>query len=240
MIAVILDYGPQLLRGAELTIVLTVASMLIAMTVGLGLAVLSSSRFLAMRVLSRAYVDFFRGTPLLLQLFFIYFVFPEVGVFLSPVVAGVSALSLNYAAYLSEVYRATIDAVDEGQWEAAMTLGMSRALAFRRIVLPQAFKIAVPPFGNYFIAMFKDTALVSTITVQELMFKTDSLASTTYQYLPLYTTAFVMYFVISYPASLLVRWFERRLSRRVSAPGGPASVDDRLPRAMDTKTPAGA
>ncbi|GLI03863.1 amino acid ABC transporter permease [Phytohabitans aurantiacus] len=223
MIALIRDYGPQLLRGAWLTIVLAVVSMLIAMVVGLGIALLSSSRFLAVRILIRAYVDFFRGTPLLLQLFFIYFVFPEAGVYLSPVVAGVSALSLNYAAYLSEVYRATIDAVDHGQWESATTLGMSRALAFRRIVFPQAFKIAVPPVGNYFIAIFKDTALVSTITVQELMFRTDSLASTTYEYLPLYTVAFVMYFAISYPASLLVRWFERRLSRRVSV-STPAGV----------------
>lgn len=218
MVQVISDHWPALLQGTVLTVVLTVVSMGIAMVLGLAVALASSSRSFPVRVAAKAYVDFFRCTPLLLQLFFIYFVFPEIGVYLSPIVAGVSALSLNYAAYVSEVYRATIDAVDTGQREAAAALGMSDALAFRRVVLPQAIKIAVPPLGNYVIAMFKDTALVSTITVQELLFKTDSLASTTYQYLPLYTVAFVLYFAISYPASLLVRWLERRLARRVSRP----------------------
>ena len=180
MTAFIDDYGLRLLQGAGLTIGLTVASMAIALVPGLGLAVLSSVRLWPVRAAARIYVDFFRGTPLLLQLFFIYFVLPELGVYLHPIVAGIAALSLNYAAYLSEVYRATIDAVDRGQWEAASALGMSSPLLFRRIVLPQALRIAVPPLGNYFIAMFKDTALVSTITVPELMFTVDSLASTTY------------------------------------------------------------
>lgn len=216
MISVFQDHWLQLLEGAVLTIFLTIVSMLIASILGLGIAVLSSAPLWPVRLIARSYVDFFRGTPLILQVFFIYFVLPQLGVYFSPITAGILGLSLNYAAYLSEVFRATIDAVDRGQWEAGAALGMSRLLLFRRVILPQAFKIAVPPVGNYFIAMFKDTALVSTITVHELMFTVDSLASTTYQYLPLYTAAFIIYFAISYPASLLVRWIERRLTRRVS------------------------
>ena len=221
MFSVIHDYGPELLRGAGLTVILTLVSMAIAMVLGLGIAVLNSAPFAVVRFLARAYIDFFRGTPLLLQLFFIYFVLPQLGLSLSPVVAGVIGLSLNYAAYLSEVYRATIGAVDSGQREAAAALGMSTPLTFRRVVLPQALRIAVPPLGNYLISMFKDTALVATITVQELLFKAESLATTTYQYLPLYTMAFALYFAVSYPASLGVRWLERRLARRVSRPGEP-------------------
>ena len=238
MTAFIDDYGLRLLQGAGLTIGLTVASMAIALVLGLGLAILSSVRLWPVRAAARIYVDFFRGTPLLLQLFFIYFVLPELGVYLHPIVAGIAALSLNYAAYLSEVYRATIDAVDRGQWEAASALGMSSPLLFRRIVLPQALRIAVPPLGNYFIAMFKDTALVSTITVPELMFTVDSLASTTYQYLPLYTAAFVLYFAISYPASILVRWIERRITRRVSVSGQPPAAGSDLPGDPITNAPA--
>jgi ectoine/hydroxyectoine ABC transporter permease protein EhuD len=211
---VITDFGPALLRGTVLTVELTLLSMGLAMVLGLFIALARGSRILPLRWVARAYVDLFRGTPLLLQLFYLYFVLPELGLRLSPFVAGVAGLTLNYAAFLSEVYRATIGAVDHGQREAAAALGMSSQLAFRRIVFPQAFRIAVPPLGNYLISMFKDTALVSTITVQELLFQTQSLASTTYRYLPLYTMAFVIYFVISYPAGMLVSWLERRLSRR--------------------------
>jgi ectoine/hydroxyectoine ABC transporter permease protein EhuD len=238
MLSAISGYGPQLLEGAGMTILLTVVSMTIALILGLAIAVMSSVRLWPVRTAARIYVDFFRGTPLLLQLFFIYFVLPELGLFLPPIVAGIAALSLNYAAYLSEVYRATIDAVDPGQWEAGSALGMSSTLLFRRIVLPQAFRIAVPPLGNYFIAMFKDTALVSTITVHELMFTVDSLASTTYQYLPLYTAAFAIYFAISYPASILVRWLERRITRRVSVSDRSSVARPELP--VDSIAPTSA
>ncbi len=211
----ITEFGPALLRGTALTVELTLLSMALAMVLGLFIALARSSHILPLRWAARAYVDLFRGTPLLLQLFYLYFVLPELGLRLSPFAAGVAGLTLNYAAFLSEVYRATIGAVDHGQREAAAALGMPTRLAFRRIIFPQAFRIAVPPLGNYLISMFKDTALVSTITVQELLFQTQSLASTTYRYLPLYTMAFVIYFIISYPAGMLVSYLERRLSRRV-------------------------
>jgi ectoine/hydroxyectoine ABC transporter permease protein EhuD len=214
------EYWPVLLRGTWLTILLTLISMAIAMILGLAIAVARVSRLLLVRGVARVYVDFFRGTPLLLQLFYLYYVLPEVGVELSPFTAGVLGLSLNYAAFLSEVYRATIHAVDPGQREAAAALGMDRGSTFRRVVFPQAMRIAIPPLGNYFIQMFKDTALVSTITVQELLFRTQSTANTTYDYLNLYTIAFVIYFAISYPAGMFVSYLERRLVRRTPRRSG--------------------
>lgn len=223
MLDAIHEYGPELLKGTWLTILLTVVSMAIAMALGLALAGARGSRFLAVRIVSRVYVDFFRGTPLLLQLFYLYYVLPEAGIELSPFTAGVVGLSLNYAAFLSEVYRATIRAVDPGQKEAAAALGMGPITAFRRVVLPQAMKIAIPPLGNYFIQMFKDTALVSTITVQELLFRTQSTANTTYDYFNLYTIAFVIYFLISYPASMLVSYLERRLVRKTPVATDPGA-----------------
>lgn len=223
------DHWGVLLQGTWLTILLTFISMAIAMVLGLAIALARESRLLIVRFVSRAYVDFFRGTPLLLQLFYLYYVLPEIGVSLSPFTAGVLGLSLNYAAFLSEVYRATIRAVDPGQREAAAALGMNRITTFRRVVFPQAMRIAIPPLGNYFIQMFKDTALVSTITVQELLFRTQSTANTTYDYLNLYTIAFVIYFAISYPAGMFVSYLERRLVRRAprqsgSGVAGPAAV----------------
>lgn len=218
------QYWPVLLEGTWLTILLTFSSMAIAMVLGLAIALARESRLLVMRGLSRAYVDFFRGTPLLLQLFYLYYVLPEIGIELSAFTAGVLGLSLNYAAFLSEVYRATIRAVDPGQREAAAALGMDRRTTFRRVVFPQAMRIAIPPLGNYFIQMFKDTALVSTITVQELLFRTQSTANTTYDYLNLYTIAFVIYFAISYPAGMFVSYLERRLLRRTPRRSGREAV----------------
>jgi ectoine/hydroxyectoine ABC transporter permease protein EhuD len=222
------EYGPLLLEGTQLTVLLTILSMAIAIVFGLAIAGARDSRLVLVRIAARIYVDFFRGTPLLLQLFYLYYVLPQAGVYLSPFVAGVLGLSLNYSAYLSEVYRATMRAVDPGQREAAAALGMGQWIAFRRVVLPQALRIAIPPLGNYFIQMFKDTALVSTITVQELLFLAQSTANTTYDYLNLYTLAFVIYFAISYPASIFVSYLERRLVRRaphtVAVPGSAVEV----------------
>jgi polar amino acid transport system permease protein len=163
------------------------------------------------------YVDFIRGTPLLLQLFYIYYVLPYVGIYIPALMAGILGLSLNYAAYLSEVYRSAISAIGKGQVEAARSLGMRPTPIFVLVILPQALRIAVPPIGNYFIAMFKDTALVAVISVNELMFTADQIASTTYKYLEVYTAAFVIYFIVSYPASMLILKIEDRMKRAPAA-----------------------
>ncbi len=217
------QFLPHLARGTLLTIFLTFTSMAIALILGLGIALLRMVRLRPVRWIAAAYVDFMRGTPLLLQLFYIYFVLPFVGIRLPALTAGIAGLALNYAAYLSEVYRAGIAAVDPGQREAAYALGMSERLTLRRIILPQALRIVVPPIGNYFIAMFKDTALVAIISVQDLMFTAENLASSTYKYFGIFTTTFVLYFAISYPASLAVQYLERRLRHR-RAQRSPASA----------------
>jgi len=215
MFEVLSDYWPDFAKGAALTVFITFSAMTMALLLGLVIALMRAAPNRLVRFGAAAYVDFFRGTPLLLQLFYIYFVVPYVGVRVPALTAGIIGLGLNYAAYLSEVYRATIDAIDPGQTEAAHAVGMSSAMTMRRIVLPQAFRIAVPPIGNYLIAMFKDTALVAVISVKELLFTAESLANTTYRYLEIFTIAFVIYFAISYPASLGVQALERRLRRRV-------------------------
>jgi len=204
---------PPLLWGAWTTIWITVVSMGIALALGLIIALARMSPNRVLRWSASAYVDFMRGTPLLLQLFYIYYVLPYIGLKIPAIVAGILGLSLNYAAYLSEVYRTSIQSVARGQTEAAMTVGLRPIQILMHVVMPQAFRIAVPPLGNYFISMFKDTALVAIISVKELMFTADQMASTTYQYVAIYTLAFVLYFSISYPASLIVLRLERRMAR---------------------------
>jgi polar amino acid transport system permease protein len=206
-----LHYIPQLLPATGKTIFYTVTSMAIALTVGLVVALARRSRRRYVTFPFAIYVEVIRGTPLLLQVFYIYYVLPHFGIRLTAPVAGITALSMNYAAYLSEVYRSGLDAVDPGQGEAAAALGMRRRTAMRTIILPQAVRIVIPPLGNYFVALFKDTALLSTIAVLELMFSAQVLAAQTFNYLPIYTAALILYFVISYPAALGVRYLERRL-----------------------------
>jgi His/Glu/Gln/Arg/opine family amino acid ABC transporter permease subunit len=207
-------WAPLLLQATFITVYLSIISMSLAMVLALGVAVMRLSSVRGLRWAAAAYIDFMRGTPLLLQLFYIYYVLPFIGIRFDPIVAGIIGLSLNNTAYLSEVYRASILAVPTGQREAATVLGMSEAKIYRRIILPQAFRIALPPIGNYGIAMFKDTSLVGVITVHELLFTTQILAAASYQYLALFTITFVIYFAISYPASLLVQHLEGRLKHR--------------------------
>jgi len=209
----VFEFLPALLKGVGMTVGITIASMSIALVLGLFIALGRISAIKPLRWFLAMYVDFIRGTPLLLQLFYIYYVLPYMGLRLPGLAAGILGLSLNYAAYLSEVYRSAILAVGKGQVEAARAIGLRTIYVFALIVMPQAFRIALPAIGNYFIAMFKDTALVAIISVDELMFTADRLASTTYQYLTIYTLAFVLYFLISYPASLAVQQIEKRISR---------------------------
>lgn len=206
------EWLPGLWAGVQLTVFLTFVSMAFALVVGLFLALAQfDTRKKYFSWPARAFVEFIRGTPLLLQLFYIYYVFPFFGLRLDPIVAGVIGLGINTGAYLSEVFRSGIDAVDKGQWEAADALGMPTSLTLRHVVLPQAFRIVIPPVGNYFISLFKDTALVSTISVSELLFSGQLLAAQTFRYIEIYSIIFVIYLAVSYPASLGVRWIERRL-----------------------------
>ncbi len=220
------EYLPDLLRGALISIELTLSVMALSLVFGLIVALARLTRFRAVRTVATFYIEIIRGTPALLQLFYIYFVFPAFGIKFPAFTAGVIGLTVNYSAYLSEVYRAGIQAVAKGQLEAAQALGMSRTQMMRLIILPQAIRIIVPPLGNYFISLFKDTALASLITVRELIFTGQIIASTNFQYFAIFTIIGVIYLAISYPGSLGVQYLERRMKigyrpRRVVPMGGP-------------------
>jgi ABC-type amino acid transport system permease subunit len=174
------------------------------------------SRSPLIRIPIDAYVEVMRTTPLLLQLIYIYYVLPQAGIRLNAFTAGVIGLTMHYSAYIGEVYRAGINAVPRGQLNAAEALGMTRALAFRRIILPQALRIVVPALGNYFISIFKDTALTSVMSMQELMFSGEIISARTYQYFTMYTLTAILYFSVGYPSALLVGYLERITSRGYS------------------------
>jgi len=196
-----------------LTIELTLIVITLSLVFGLLVALGGMSRFAPLRWLIKIYVEAIRGTPLLLQLIYVYYVLPEIGIRLSSFTAGILALTLNYSAYLSEVYRGGIQAVATGQHDAAAALGMTRTLAMRRIILPQAIRVVIPPLGNYFISLFKDTALCSVVSIQEVIFTAQILAARNFQYFTLYTVVGLMYFAVSFPAARLVAYLERLTKR---------------------------
>jgi polar amino acid transport system permease protein len=182
------------MRGTALTIFLTVASFVFALVLGLVLALarLNRQRWYLYQP-AQGFVEFVRGTPLLVQLFYLYFVLPFVGITMNPILTGILGLGINYGAYMSEVYRAGIEAIDRSQWEAAHALAMPTPLILRIVVLPQAFRI------------------VATISIRELLFSARLLAAETFQYFAIFTVVLVIYFAISYPASRGVAWLERRM-----------------------------
>jgi His/Glu/Gln/Arg/opine family amino acid ABC transporter permease subunit len=206
------NIGP-LLGGLLLTVELTFVVITLSLVCALFVALAGMSRLAPLRWVVKAYIEVIRGTPLLLQLIYVYYVLPEIGIRLDAFTAGVLALTLNYSAYISEVYRSGIQAIARGQHDAAAALGMTHALAMRRIILPQAIRIVVPALGNYFIGLFKDTALCSAVSIQELVFTAQVHAALNFQYFTLYTVVAAMYFGVSFPAARLVNYLERVTKR---------------------------
>jgi polar amino acid transport system substrate-binding protein len=204
-------YLPLLLKGAVVTIEISILAMALAIILGLALALARLYGAAPLRWLAVAYIEVMRGTPLLIQLYMIYYGLPNVGIRLNAFVAAVLGLGLNYAAYEAENYRAGIQAIPRGQMEAALSLGMGRWLALRAIVLPQAVRIIIPPVTNDFIALFKDSSLVSVITMVELTKEYGLLAMTTYDFMGLGLMTAAIYFSLSYPVSLLAKHLERKL-----------------------------
>lgn len=204
-------YLPLLMRGAVTTVELSVLAMALAIVVGLILVLMQLLGPAPMRWFSRAYIEIFRGTPLLIQLFMIYYGLPEVGIRLNAFVAAILGLGLNYAANEAENYRAGVQAIPQGQTEASLALGMSRWQSLRYIVLPQAFRLVIPPMTNDFIAMFKDSSIVSVITMVELTKVYGMLAMSTYDYIGLGTMTAAIYFALSYPASIFANRLEKKL-----------------------------
>lgn len=208
-LAVVGEYGHVFLRGLLVTVFLTVTVILLAGFLAMPLAMARLSPRHWLRWPADFLVEFVRATPLILQLIYIYYVLPSAGIRLDPITAAIIGLTLNYSAYMSEVYRSGIQAIPRGQWEAAASLGLRPLQVFRLVVLPQAFRIVLPALGNYLIALFKDTALASVVTVQELMFSGQIVAARNYQYFTVYTITAILYFAVGYPSALLVRRLER-------------------------------
>jgi polar amino acid transport system substrate-binding protein len=206
---------PILLEAAGITILLACVAMPIAILVGLTVAVGRLYGPAPLRLLLAAYVEVLRGTPLLLQLFTIFFVLPSLGLKIPAFGAAVLGLAINYSAYEAEIYRAGLRAIPVGQLEAALALGMSRWQALRRVVIPQAVRIVIPPVTNDFIALFKDTSICSVITIVELTKQYNILANSTGAYLELATLTAFLYLLMSYPLSLLARRLEGRGPRAV-------------------------
>lgn len=204
-------YLPLLLRGAITTVELSVLGMALAIVTGLVLVLMRLYAVAPLRWLAQAYVEIIRGTPLLIQLFLIYYGLPELGIRLNAFFAAILGLGLNYAASEAENYRAGIQSIPHGQMEASLALGMSRWQALRHVILPQALRVVIPPVTNDFIAMFKDSSIVSVITMVELTKVYGMLAMSTYDYIGLGIMTAGIYFALSYPASLYANWLEKRL-----------------------------
>ena len=204
-------YLPLLLRGAVTTVELSVLAMALAIVAGLVIVLVRLYAIVPLQWLAKAYVEMVRGTPLLIQLFLIYYGLPQVGIRLNAFVAGVVGLGLNYAASESENYRAGIQAIPRGQTEAALALGMSRWQTLYNVVLPQAVRVVIPPVTNDFIAMFKDSSIVSVITMVELTKVYGMLAMSTYDYIGLGLMTAGIYFALSYPASIFAHRLEKKL-----------------------------
>ncbi|MBN9272077.1 MAG: ectoine/hydroxyectoine ABC transporter permease subunit EhuD [Mesorhizobium sp.] len=202
---------PTLLRATVITFQATVGGMVLAMIVGLALELLRRSGVKPVVYATKGFVSFVRGTPLLIQLYFLYYVLPLYGLSLETMETGILGLGLHYGAYLSEVYRAGIDGVPKGQWEAATALNASRTHTWLRIILPQAVPPRLPVFGNYLIAMFKDTPLLATITLLELLGTAQAEAAISYRYLEPYTLVGLIFLVLSWPSASLVRLIENRI-----------------------------
>lgn len=202
---------PEVLRGLGVTLTAVFWGMLIALACGLVWAICrrASSAFLSWPV--SAGVEFVRSTPLLVQIYFVFYVLPSAGLTLSPLLTGVLALGLHYSCYTSEVYRAGINAVPAGQWQAATALNLTRLQTYKHVILPQAIPPMIPALGNYLIAMFKDTPLLSAITVLEILERAKIIGNETFRYLEPLTIVGVIYLVLSLIAGSAVSWLNRRL-----------------------------
>ncbi|HAP24887.1 MAG TPA: ectoine/hydroxyectoine ABC transporter permease subunit EhuD [Achromobacter sp.] len=208
-----LEILPTLGSALVITIQATVLGMLVAVTLGLALAMLRRSKLRIVSLPTAFFIEFVRSTPLLVQMYFLFYVLPLTGAQMSPLMTGIVALGLHYATYCAEVYRAGIEAVPRGQWEAATALNMSRWRTAVGVVLPQAIPPVVPALGNYLVAMFKDTPLLSAITVVELLQQSKMIGSATFRYTEPLTLVGLLFLALSLVAAWGVRGLEARLQR---------------------------
>jgi polar amino acid transport system permease protein len=207
------EFFPILMNGVALTIVVTIGSLLLSTVLGLVWAMMRVSGIRALSMLSASLINVIRGIPIIVLLFYLYFVMPDLGVTLSALQAAILGLGIAYSAYQAENFRAGIEAIDKGQIEAAQSIGMGWWLTMRRVVLPQAVRIVLPPYGNVMIMMLKDSSQASTITVAELALQGKLIASSTFKNTSVFTLVALMYLTMSIPLILLVRHFEKRAGK---------------------------
>lgn len=201
---------PDLLRGLWVTVKLTLTAMAIALSLGLVFAVLRRSRFRIVRWPAGAVVEFVRSTPLLVQFFFLFFVLPDFGITIEGYSIAVLGLGVHYAAYTSETYRAGIESVERGQWEAARAVNLSALHTWTSVILPQAVPTVLPALGNYVVAAFKDAPLASTITVIGLLGEAQRIQGQSFRGLEPFTLVGLLFLAVSVPASIAVRSLEKR------------------------------
>ena len=209
---VIVKYFPFLLQGALLTVELTLLGTALGLVLGLALALMKISPFKLLRWIADFYVWIIRGTPLLVQLFLIYFGLPQFGIEISAFASSILGLGINSGAYISEVFRGGIESVPIGQTEAARSLGMSNPLAMRRIIFPQALRVSLPPLGNQFIIGLKDSSLCSVITMSELLQTSQRFASVNFAFIEFYTAAAALYLVMTTIIAFGIKSMEKRLA----------------------------
>ncbi|SDS41907.1 amino acid ABC transporter membrane protein 1, PAAT family [Brevibacterium siliguriense] len=206
----LLNFLPQLWEGVRVTIILTVVGSLGAVIIALALGLAMTSTHAWLRVPARIIVEFFRGTSLLVQLFWLFYVFPLLGVELDPMICGIGALALNYGAYSAEVVRSSITTVDKGQWEAAIALSLSPSRRMIRVIFPQAWALMIPSLATLLIQLLKGTAVVSFITLQDLTDKITQLRQSTNDTYFAFTVGLIIYFVIAWLLQELMNFLERR------------------------------
>lgn len=203
---------PFLLEGTLMTLRLWVVASVLALIVGLlvALARISGGPFL--RGLAQFYLSALRGTPMLIQLMILYYGLTTFKILLTPIQAALLGLTLHFAAYMSEAFRAAINAVDKGQWEASLALGLTRRKAFQHVILPQALRIALPPLGNSVVDLMKGTAITSVIQVSELTRRADEISAGALVVMPILLVAAAIYWILTEALSSVMRWIERRMA----------------------------
>ncbi len=209
----ITDFVPILLTGAMMSILITLGCLVLSTVLGLVWALLKMSRHASVVTAVSAMINVVRGLPMIVMLFYIYFVLPDIGIQMNALEASIVGLGFGYSTYVAEIIRSGIEAVDPGQFEAAHSIGMGRVKTMYRVILPQAVRVALPPYSNTLVMMLKDSSLASTITVAEMTREGQLIAASTFQNVTVYTLVALGYLAMSLPLMSMTRTLERRFGR---------------------------
>ncbi len=209
----VVDFVPILMQGAVMTIIVTLGCLVISTVLGLVLALMKMSQYPALVRVVSVLINIVRGLPMIVLLFYIYFVLPDAGIQVSALEASIIGLGFGYSTYVAEIIRSGIESVDPGQFEAAHSIGMGRVKTMVRVILPQAIKVALPPYANTLVMMLKDSSLASTITVAEMTRQGQLIAASTFQNMTVYTLVALGYLAMSLPLMSMTRWLEKRFGR---------------------------